>query len=143
MSVLKENDQLIAQMRDGPWTKQGWWYIVFLCLLFVVTRLVYPPTLYHNRLPFHLEVDIIIGLEEGPIHHFVNGGEASICAWRGVRYHLSKNPITTSFSSVDIHHHLGGTYCSVRVMYGAIDGRLERGWGVKCIDISGCMRSNQ
>ena len=41
MSVMKKNDRVINYLRGGTRMDQGWWCIVFLCLLSMVMKQVY------------------------------------------------------------------------------------------------------
>ena len=52
--VIKEGAIVIIQLRGGPRMGQGWWYIVFFCLLSMFMRQVYPTNLLHKLLPLHL-----------------------------------------------------------------------------------------
>ena len=57
---------------------QGWWYIVFFCLLSMFMRQVYPTTLLHKLLPLHLG---------GNHDHWVRGETNSaitVCMGRGI-----------------------------------------------------------
>ena len=55
--------------------ERGGWYIIFLCPSLLFMRQVYPKNVYHNSLPLHMKLAIIIGEEEGISHHFVHGEE--------------------------------------------------------------------